>query len=201
MVRFLLLRHGKSENNGAQRHSGHYDTPLSEEGRIQAEKAARYLKENYAIDAIYSSDLSRAVDTVRPTAEAFGLEIVLRKDLRELDVGVFENRPFSEIRELYPVESEGYRYHNVRCPGGECFGDLGERAMKACEELASLHDGQTVLIATHGGWIRSVKCLMECGDILRIREFTGIKNASVSVVEFEKGCGRFVETSIAHYLE
>ena len=55
MVRFLLLRHGKSENNGAQRHSGHYDTPLSEEGRIQAEKAARYLKEKTGICFDYAA--------------------------------------------------------------------------------------------------------------------------------------------------
>ena len=75
MVTFLLLRHGISENNVKQWSSGHYDTPLADLGREQAKKACAYICKSYSVDAIWSSDLSRAMDTARPAAESLGLEI------------------------------------------------------------------------------------------------------------------------------
>jgi len=201
MVRFLLLRHGKSVNNGAKRYSGQYDTPLAEEGRAQAEKVALHLKKNERLDAIYSSDLSRAMDTARPTAAAFGLPILPRKDLREIDVGIFQNRLYAEIEKLYPKEREGYRYHNQRIPGGESYGDLAARGDKALREIAAGHGGQTLLIATHGAMIRSLTCLWEGIDFCNVNVVAEAANASLTEVVLEEDVFRIVSRNRTDYLD
>lgn len=201
MVRFLLLRHGKSVNNGEKRSSGQYDTPLSEEGHRQAAEVAEYLKENETIHAIYSSDLSRAMDTARPAAAALGLEIHPRKDLREIDVGLFQNRLYKEIAQLYPKELEAYRFQNARLPGGECYGDVALRGHKALTEIAALHEGQTVLVATHGAMIRSLTCLWEGIDFCRVNVVAEVKNASLTEVVFDGDAVRILSRNQCHYTE
>ena len=200
MVRFLLLRHGKSVNNGEKRYSGQSDTPLSEEGRLQAEKVAEYLKKSESVDAIYSSDLSRAVDTARPAAKAFGLEITPRADLREIDVGIFAGRLYSEIGALYPKEREGYRFRNERIPGGECYGDVAARCFKALREIAQNHEGQTVLVATHGGAIRTLICLWEGLDFSQINQLEEVENASLTEVVFDGDSVRILSRNYRDYL-
>ena len=190
MVRFLLLRHGKSVNNGEKRYSGQFDTPLSETGHLQARQVAEFLLAKEKIHTIYSSDLSRAMDTARPTAAAFGLEIIPRKDLREIDVGIFQNRLYDEIQAEYPAEREGYRFRNQRIPGGDCYGDVAERGWKALKEIAPHHEGQTVLVSTHGAMIRCLFCLWNGLDFSQVNVIDEVKNASLTEVFFEDGAVR-----------
>ena len=87
MTRIILVRHGQSEANLAHRWAaGATDTKLTALGKKQAELLADYLTAHERIDAIYASPLSRATDTVRPTAERLGLSVipeVLRKNGEE----------------------------------------------------------------------------------------------------------------------
>ena len=76
MTRIILLRHGQTPLNAERRLSGHFDAPLSPIGEKQAEFACKYLIENEKIDVIISSDLQRAVNTVKTAAEFFGLPII-----------------------------------------------------------------------------------------------------------------------------
>ena len=100
MVTLLLLRHGYSVYNKAKRFTGQQDIPLDTVGVLQAQSAAKYLTENYAINAVYSSDLCRAVDTARPTAERLGLPIHTDAALRELAMGVWEGMLFDDVNRL-----------------------------------------------------------------------------------------------------
>ena len=63
------------------------DIPLSDKGREQAARDAKYIAKTYRVDRIYSSDLRRAHDTALPIANAFGLEIQTHQDLREIYPG------------------------------------------------------------------------------------------------------------------
>ena len=105
MTRLILIRHGQSEANKGIWWAGHTDAPLSEVGREQAAAAARYLRANEQIDVAYSSDLSRAMETARPTAEAFGLSVIPDKGLREIFSGKWEGITFAEINEKYGAGS------------------------------------------------------------------------------------------------
>ncbi|MBR6727718.1 MAG: histidine phosphatase family protein, partial [Clostridia bacterium] len=97
MTRLIVIRHGFSQNNAVRRFTGQADVPLSDIGREQALCVADYLTKNEQIDAIYASDLSRAVDTVAPTAGRLGLSVIPEPALRETDVGLWTNRIYEEV--------------------------------------------------------------------------------------------------------
>lgn len=64
----LYVRHGQTDYNSSNLWMGSIDSPLNEEGRIQAENLATELSDVF-IDKIYSSPLIRAYETARFIAE------------------------------------------------------------------------------------------------------------------------------------
>src|SRR2546423_6240326 len=88
----LLIRHGRSADvvPGSEES---LDPPLHEVGRAQAAALAERLADKQ-IDAIYSSDLKRAVETATPLAAPRGIDVVQRKELREVWLGDWERGEF-----------------------------------------------------------------------------------------------------------
>ncbi len=103
MTTLYIVRHGHSVGNLERVFYGHYDGELTDVGDEQAQCVARYF-EDKAVDAVYSSDLRRAVNTVKPTAEAKDLTVSGDVNLREIYAGKWENRKISELLEQYPTE-------------------------------------------------------------------------------------------------
>ena len=97
MLRLILVRHGETEWNAQRRYQGHSDVPLSALGRRQAARAAERLAA-LKIDAVYTSDLGRALETAEIIAEQRGLEVCAEPRLRELNFGVFEGLTFDEAQ-------------------------------------------------------------------------------------------------------
>ena len=62
MTRLLLVRHGLTEYNSTRRFSGYSNPDLSDEGYQQVKKLGEHLA-GEKIDAVYSSDLKRAMAT------------------------------------------------------------------------------------------------------------------------------------------
>ena len=91
MRRLVVLRHGQTDYNLANRAQGHLDVPLNETGRAQARGVAPVIAA-YAPSFIWSSDLVRASETAAIVAEVCGLEVTTDARLREFAVG--ENREF-----------------------------------------------------------------------------------------------------------
>ena len=102
MTTFILVRHGESMANKTKSYAGQIDIPLSEEGFLQAEAVSRYIEENFKVDAVYSSDLSRAYDTIKPFADKCKLAIEKRMELREVNVGLLQGMSFEEVEKEYP---------------------------------------------------------------------------------------------------
>ena len=102
MTTLIFIRHTQSEGNLLDVCSGQLDFPLVDQGFSQAERVADYLQKNYSIDAIYASDLCRTVQTARPTANAFGLDIVSDPRLREVSAGSWEGHKWQELNQKYP---------------------------------------------------------------------------------------------------
>src|SRR5436190_14632330 len=92
----LLARHGETDWNHARRWQGHADRPLTERGRAQAASLAERLAD-IALDAVYASDLQRARETAAVVAAKQGLEVIELRDLREVDVGSWEDRTLTEL--------------------------------------------------------------------------------------------------------
>ncbi len=108
-TRILAIRHGETAWNVDGRLQGHRDIPLGDTGRVQARRLAQALAGRGDIDAIVSSDLSRALETARIVAEAQGLPVTTDIGLRERCFGDFEGRTFAEVSAAWPAEAERWR--------------------------------------------------------------------------------------------
>jgi probable phosphoglycerate mutase len=149
-TRVLLVRHGESTWNAEQIWQGQADPPLSALGEQQAIDAAVHAD---GVDAVWSSDLARARRTAEIVASERGLPVVVDARLRERDAGEWQGLTRVEIEDRYP----GYLASGRRPPGFEGDAALVTRALAAIEAIGTAHRGQTVLVVTHGGVVRTLE--------------------------------------------
>lgn len=187
MVKILFLRHAESVANKSRIFSGQTDVPLTEFGLIQAEKVADYIINNYKIDAVYSSDLTRVKQTVLPTVNRLGLKVNYNKKLREIDVGAWGGVSIDEIS-IRDAETFN-RYiagdSTVHLGGAESFEDLKKRALEIFNEIVRNNDGKTVLVATHGGVIRTLCRVWLNLSVVQMQKNHSITNASITEVNIK----------------
>ncbi|MBQ8509272.1 MAG: histidine phosphatase family protein [Clostridia bacterium] len=186
MTRMIFIRHGQSMGNLEARFYGNWDGPLTDLGRAQAAKTAEYLRD-WKIDAAYGSDLCRAYETGTIIAAPHNLAVTPDKGLREIFAGEWEDRPFEELPRLYSEDFDTWLHDlwHARPTGGESVRELAERVRTEVWRIASLHDGQTVLIATHATPIRTLICEWKGEPYEKIQQLGWVGNASVSVVDYD----------------
>ena len=111
-----------------------------------------------SIYAVYASDLRRTQITARAAARPRGLEVHIEPGLREIGMGVYEDRTFGDLHFHFPVEQKRF----VTCSpdwapeGGETFTQVGARVTDAVFRIARAHPDQTVAVFTHG---TATRCL------------------------------------------
>ena len=126
----------------------------------QAKACGNALKD-VTFDRILSSDLSRALVTAKTIRGDRTTSITVDKRLRELNFGDWEAMLFSDIEARWPglIDEMYLRPHLVKVPNGESFKDLQDRAWAGLEEFINANDEEeTLLIACHGGTIRTLLC-------------------------------------------
>lgn len=151
-TRLFLIRHGQSAGNAQGRFGGHSATPLSELGFEQARVTAEALaKEN--INAIYSSDLLRAVQTSEPLSKLTGIPVITKPEFRERNVGVLEGLTFDESKQEYPDDYYALVNRNVHhvITKGESYSDLLNRIKGELRSIIRKHRGERIAIFTHTG--------------------------------------------------
>ena len=199
MTTFLMIRHGESEANRGRVFAGHMDAPLEALGLAQAKRTAEYIVRTYRVDAVYASDLRRAYDTGRCVAELLGLPVIADRDLREIDAGQWEGVAFDTLVEQFS-EDYGVWMHDIghaRCTGGESVAHLGERIRGALKRIAAENEGKTVVIATHATPIRVMQCLVQAGDLARMKDIPWVSNASVSALRYDREADEWAFLSVS----
>ena len=195
----ILVRHGQQEPHvGVNRK----DPPLSEMGRRQAEAVGRHLSAE-TIDAVYSSHLHRARDTGAAIAGHHDADLVVREDLREIEVfrdlpdggaplDHFDRIVLAGVNERFMRERRWSVY-----PASERSGEFRDRVVTAIDGILASHVGERVVVACHGGVI-SAYLAVHLG--LREDMFYRPFHASVHRVAF--GDGRRVIRTLneTHYL-
>lgn len=187
MTRLILVRHGRSEANLKQVFAGYTDAALSDLGKRQAEAVADRLAATEHIDAIYASDLSRAVDTALPTAKRFGLTVKTDKDLREIFAGVWENMTFEDILAQYHADRVRWLEDlgNSYCTGGETVKEVAARVQRALVRIAKENDGKTVMIATHWTPLYCAFSIATGTPIEKIRSLPQPINCAITLINYE----------------
>lgn len=200
-MRLYLVRHGESVTNRTGKFAGQTDVPLTELGLRQAACVAKFF-ETIPLDALYSSDLTRAVDTLRPTAKQHDKPLHPEEGLREVFAGEWEGRSFEELPIRYPADF-GVWQHDIgaaRCTGGESMAEATSRADAALRRIAQKYPHGTVAAATHGGIIRGLLSLWTTGSTAAMQGIGWVPNASVLVVEFENGGFHLMDGPVTAHL-
>lgn len=181
MLHLLLVRHGETEFNAQRRYQGQMDVPLSDLGMHQAKRVAKRLAD-HKIDAIYASNLGRAMETARPIAEGCGLKVTPEPRLRELRFGVLEGLTFDEAQEQYPDMVAAWLDDFNRPPdGAETIDAFHARCTSFLEDLKLKHDEQAVLLVAHGGSLSELLRVV-LGLSRERRWYLELENASLSEV-------------------
>ncbi|HXX57856.1 MAG TPA: histidine phosphatase family protein [Thermodesulfovibrionales bacterium] len=210
-----LVRHGETEGSGVKRYHGSIDVPISERGIRQlrdasafirgylktlgASRRSSYLREVHRVSeaasgcgvreerlqAVYCSDLSRAVRSAEIIAEPYALQAMIIPDFRERNFGVWEGMTFTEIKEAYPSEFESWAGNPLRYnpPGGENTVEVKERVCRALDRVLSSHPEENIAVVAHGGVNRIILCHLlgvPLENIFRIEQDYG----AVNVIEF-----------------
>lgn len=200
----LLIRHGESEANRSAYFAGQLDAELMEKGVEQATLSAEFVKENYKVSAIYSSDLQRAYRTAECFSEILGLDIIKEEGLREINGGDFQGKKHAELPELYPEEYGTIWLNHIgkaKCPNGETVRELGERVITTLEKIAKKNKGKTILISTHATPIRATQCIVETGSVDQMENTPWASNASVTEITYNNGKWELVRASIDDHLK
>ncbi len=181
-MRLLLVRHGLTLSNVQGRYTGQSDVPLTDVGERQAEAVGRRLaSEN--LDAIVSSDLSRARNTARAIAHYHHLPIHEDPDLREVSLGEWEGLTYREVSTLYREMVKQRRENpDFPAPGGESFLHVRDRVARARIRWQSHYPDATVVWVTHAGVIEVAICLFLGIDLRHRRQF---RHSNASITEFD----------------
>ena len=202
MTTVYLIRHGETEANQHKIIQGWLDTALSEQGRLQAETLAHRF-EALVIDAVYSSDLSRAIDTAKAICKMKCRPLQTDARLREINMGAWSGRSWSELSEqdgkriaLFLELSPAWR-----APDGESFEELRTRVGNALKEIAGRHDGQTIAVVCHGAAIRHTLAMFKGLSVFETKQEPLGVNTAISHLEFDGTSVRILLQNDASHLE
>jgi broad specificity phosphatase PhoE len=187
MTTILLVRHGATEWNVIKRAQGQADIELNRAGHKQAIAAAQELA-HYDVDAVYSSDLKRSLDTATRIAEAHDVQVVVDPSFREIDQGEWEGLTVQEIQERWPDLWGPARHYNAR-PGGESPRQVRLRALEGLKRVVEEHPDGTAVIVSHGGTIRWLSAEALGYDDHRSARIRGLGNGAVVSIDASLGDG------------
>lgn len=188
MTKLYLVRHGRTLWNDEMRYQGSSDIPLSKEGKNQARLLFERFK-NIHIDKIYSSPLSRSIQTVELISEYKNIKIKTDKRLQEIDFGEWEGKKESDLKRLYGKDYQNFCEdpYKYKAPGERLIEDVQVRVVECVDEIISKNAGKDILISSHGGSLRLL--IMKYLKIEDARMFNRINmdNTSISVLNIENG--------------
>ena len=160
MTEIWLVRHGQTNGNLHNIVQGQLDIPLNETGEAQARTLADQLAD-VTFAAIYSSDLSRAMQTASIIASKKGLTVVPDPRLREIRQGIWEGLHFEQVLQIYQPDFSPNPFYitTPRAEGAESIAEVVTRMVDAANEYHARHPGERVLMSTHGIASASLYCL------------------------------------------
>ena len=163
MTMLVLIRHGQSVWNAANRFTGWTDVKLSDKGEVEAADAGLELAD-VRFDAVHTSGLIRAQRTAEivMSKNTVSGNIPTRVDerLNERHYGDLQGLNKAETAEIHGADQVHIwrRSFDVPPPGGESLEMTAERTIPYFVEeiIPDLESGKNVLVAAHGNSLRSI---------------------------------------------
>lgn len=180
----LLIRHGQTEWNKSKRWQGHTDTPLNDLGKAESKRLAQRLTD-WPIEAIYSSDLSRAFETAKILGADLKIEPLKDPSLRERNGGQFEGLTAEEMESRFGLLWERVRLEGAAPPDGESELQVASRIYQAYEQYKLRHEGQMVALVSHGGALKNLISVVLGFPMGKQAPLGLLRNAALSAIRID----------------
>jgi 2,3-bisphosphoglycerate-dependent phosphoglycerate mutase len=141
-VGVVFETHATSEDNERGVATGWNGGRLSDTGRGQAVELGLRRRDD-GVDAVFSSDLHRAVETAEIAFAGSGIPVLVDWRLRECDYGELNGMPRARL------EAERRRRLHEPWPGGESWSEAVARVTTFLDDLAAAHDGKRIVVIGH----------------------------------------------------
>lgn len=205
MLEIYFVRHGKTEWNEKGMLQGKQNSPLTIEGREQAKKLGKALK-NIEFDAFYTSPLGRAASTAELIIGDRDQALFTIPEFREMSFGEMEGLPKEEFKRLHPIQhdiiwSDATRY-NPKDFKGETFDEVDARIMQGFDHLLkSFPNGGRVLVVSHGMTLKNIFMHVWGHGLEDYWNDPVPDNTSYSIVTYEDGRFNMKEFSNTDHLK
>jgi alpha-ribazole phosphatase len=157
-TKLFLIRHGDTLDEETKKiYKGSIDIPLSEKGISRIDKVASFLSD-YALDVLYTSALSRCIESGRIIVKPHNINLTIEAGLNEIGFGKWEGLSFDDILKQYPQLFLHWLKDPIRHtpPDGEPLLRAQERIMKIFSNIVQKHRGLNVAIVGHAGVLRII---------------------------------------------
>jgi probable phosphoglycerate mutase len=184
-TRLYLVRHGATQLTAEDRFSGAEGVELSDEGRWQAERLGERLRQE-GITAVYTSPLSRALETARIASAPLGLPIEERDGLREIDHGHWEGLERRVVEQQFAEEYAAWEEDpfTFAPEGGESGLAVLARALPVVRDIVTHHPGEHVLVVSHKATLRLLLSSLLGFDARGYRDRLDQAPACLNVLDF-----------------
>ena len=181
-----LIRHGRQNSSDCN-----VNVPLSKEGQMQAELLGKRMK-RYPVDALYTSDLIRAVETGQIAfSDRHDLIKEYYKEYYQKQLSLFKNkknRPTgSALAKVNTYVGEFFvPIQEMHYPNGENGEMVLERLLPVVKEWIE-KPYQNIAVVSHGGLIRILLCALFGGDFAKRLQFGGsLENCSITELYYDE---------------
>jgi probable phosphoglycerate mutase len=157
-LRLILVRHGESKANVAGVLQGQSEGELTAKGFQQADQVGAHLQA-FHIDRMLVSDLRRARETAAHISRHLAIPVEYTAQVREWDAGILDGQPAAALPAA--VQASGKPFYEFKPQGGERLLDVFERAKKLIENLGNEKRRETVLVVSHGDFLRMVLAVIQ----------------------------------------
>ena len=192
-----LIRHAECQGNIENKLSGIVDFKLTEKGKKQAKLLASKLK-RFRITEVYSSPLSRAVDTARTVMNECNINSVnIVNDLHEIYYGVCDGMCWTDINKNYPkikIEWKEVHHYPIGIPNQENFIELQKRIKDCIFKITNDNLGKKIAIS-------SFLCFVKKLNIEECNKLKQQENTSYSVLEYKDEKFSLIEEAKSEHLK
>lgn len=188
MAIIVFVRHG--ENAWVKKHRLAGWIPgvhLNKKGHQQAAAAAERLA-GLPVRAIYSSPVTRCVETAAYIADAHELPVHEIADLGEVRYGKWEGKKIKRLARKKSWHAVQHFPSRFRFPKGEALREVQFRAIQTVEQLNQQHASDVIVLVSHADLIKMVLAHY-LGVHLDLFQRIVISPASVSIVALGKQGG------------
>lgn len=199
-----LIRHAECQGNIENKLSGITDFKITQKGREQAKLLANKLKDS-KITEIYSSPLSRAVDTAKPIMRECHINSLnIVNNLHEINYGICDGMCWTDINQRYPnIKKEWKESHHypIGIPNQEEFIELQKRIIDSILKITNDNLGKEIAIISHGIAISSFLCFVKKLNIEACNKLKQQENTAYSILEYKNEKFYLIEESTSEHLK